>query len=659
MGWTVDLPTTMYIAPELPQGIDPRGFIRLGSYEFQNVLNEVNAYKEVSLDTETTGLVRYRDIPLYWSLAYGQKRYCLHASTLQCFQEPFRDVSKTWIFANAKYDAHILANVGIRLAGKFHDTQVMHGLLYEERSHKLKDMAEHLFGWKWGSFEDLFGKIGKKQSSEDRIRVAERENMPMLIEYASNDAYGTLAIYYQLKRELEAAKTWSLFQNMHPFIDTLWDLFRKVEGPFTKVLWKMERRGVLIDTAYFDKIRPEAEEELLRLQQEISRLIGRVFNPKSPKALVEYFFQEKGYKVIKWTAGGKSGIKSPSTDADVMEALAGQGDSVAQLICDYAERRTLLSTYITGLRDHCDPHGRIHTSFNQLPRTGRLSSSEPNLQNIPRLENDKWGLRKAFIAPPGKRIIAGDYSQLEMRLLAAASMEQDMLGIFERGEDIHIGNASLIFNIPYQDIIDAKDIEKKIKAKQLPETAMTAYIQDCIDKRTAAKTSGFGLVYGMGVNKLAAQLRIHPSEAKKIMTAVLSRYKSVDKYLEDCVDIGMSTGYAYTLLGRRRAVPELHSYRGDEKARGIRICRNLPIQGTAADLVKYAQINIDSMDLDRHYGYEMELQVHDELVGECPDETCEKVMRELQDAMEHPFIRDLAVHTAVEIHSGSNWNDAK
>lgn len=578
MGWTVDLPTTLYIAPTRPDAIDPRCFTQLGSYEFQNILNEVKGHKHVAIDTETTGLIRWKDVPLYWSLAYGQRRITLHGSCLTFFQEAFDDQYKEWIFANAKYDAHILANVGIKFAGRLNDTQVMHALLYEEKSHALKDMADHLFGMRWGDFTDLFGKIGKKQSAEERIRTAERENMGMLVEYAANDAWGTLAIHEKLKAELEAAHTHSLFWNVYPYINTLWDYYYKVESRYTKVLWKMERRGIKVDVERFDAIRPQAEAELLRIQQEISNQVGFVFNPNSNDQKKAYFFDQLGLTPIKWTKGGKSGVRAPSVDADVMEQLA-ETNAVAKLMQDYSERAKLLSTYIIGLREHCDPHGRIHTSYNQHPRTGRLSSSEPNLQNCPKPENDKWNLRGSFIAEKGKKLICKDYEQLEMRLLAAASLEEDMINIFKRGEDIHMGNAAMIFGLPYDDIVLAKKIDKEVKSGVRPEGDLNDYVKKCLEGRFDAKTLGFGLIYGMGPNKLANALKCTLQEAKAKIATFMARYTAVDKFLQECVEESSKTGYAFTVLGRRRAIPELQSYRRDERSKGERLAVNTPIQG--------------------------------------------------------------------------------
>jgi DNA polymerase-1 len=658
MGWTIDLPTTFYVAHEQPSHFDPRTFIRAGSDDFQNLVNELRAHKQIALDTETTGLVKWKDVPLYWSLAFGQKRMTLHGGVLPMFMEVFNDPSKEWIFANAKYDAHILANVGITIAGRLSDTQAMHALLYEEKDHGLKEMAEHLFGMHWGSFEDLFGKIGKKQSAEDRIRVAERENMGMLVEYASNDAWGTLAIYQQLRKELEAAQTHSLFWNKHPFIETLWDYFWKIEGKYTKVLWKMERRGIRVDVERFDKIKPEAEAELLRISQEISKRIGYVFNPNSTDQKVDYFFNQQGIKPTKLTKGGKSGVRKPSIDAGVLETLAGQ-HPVAQLMLEYSERSKLLGTYINGLREHCDPYGRIHTKFNQFPRTGRLSSSDPNLQNIPKPENDKWNLRSAFIPEKGKKLLVADYEQLEMRLLAAASLEQDMIDIFRRGEDVHMGNAALIFNLPYSDIELGRKIEKETKSRKRPESDLNDYYKKCLEARSAAKTIGFGLVYGMGPNKLANDLKCSLQEAKDKTAAFMARYPAVATFLEECKYETLQTGYAYTVLGRRRGIPELQSYRRNEQSKGERLAINTPIQGSAADIVKMAQINIDDLQFDKYFGYEMLLQVHDEVVGEVPEEYVDRAKKELREALEHPFIEDLKVHTAVDMGHGDSWAQAK
>ena len=645
MSWNIDTPIAEYYDHQSP-GLEA-------------LIKEVAAQKEVALDTETTGLVRWRDKVLYWSLAWGQRRVTLNVSALPYFKEVFADPYKIWIFANAKYDLHILANMGVFIAGKIVDVQVQHALLYEDRRHKLKLICEHILGWRWSDFQDTFGKIGARQSAEDLIRKAERENFGLLVEYAANDAWGTLNVKNALDTQLSAAGTYSLFADKPPYIRTLHDLFYKVEVPYTKVLWHCERKGTLMNMEYMRNIAPTAEQEIVEIHQKINKEVGWVINPNSVPQLRKYFFDQLGLKPLRMTAGGKSGNRLPSCDEKFLEYYRDESP-VAEMMLRHRELSKLFGTYIRGMSELIDDDGRLHTQFNQdIARTGRLSSSEPNVQNIPRPDNDKWKIRGAFVAPPGYELIVADYEQLEMRLLACASLEQDMIDVINNGWDIHMGNASMIFGLPYEDIENAKKVEKKVKSGALPPDALTPYMHECLFARATAKTLGFGLVYGMGVNKLARDLGVSKHEAEKKIETFQAKYPAVAHFTEEAVAETDEYGYAFTIMGRRRNVPEINSTRRDERQRGERIAVNTPIQGSAADVVKMAQILCFKARVDKKYGAEMNLQVHDELMFECPKETVPEAMEEIKEWMEHPFVEDLAVPLAVDIGHGQSWMEAK
>jgi len=650
-GWNISLPDSEYFDHESPG--------------LQNLINEVAAQKELAIDTETTGLIRWKDLPLYWSLAWGERRVTLNASTLHFFKAVFDDPSKRWILANAKYDAHILANVGILFAGELADTQVMHALLYEERSHRLKDMAIHLLGWRWSDFQDTFGKIGKRQSASDVIKKAEHENFNLLVEYAANDAWGTLNVYRELRQQLQDAHTDSLFRDKPPYIETLWDLYTKVELPFTKVLWRCERNGILIDQQYLQDIAPRALEEIAGLEKQIVKEAGYLLNPNSPLQLRKYFFEEyraangATLRPVKMTQGGKSGVRVASVDSDFLAHYANEVP-MAGLLLRHRELSKLHGTYVVGLNSVCDTHGRIHTSFNQdIARTGRLSSSDPNLQNIPRPDNDKWKLRGAFIAPPGYKLVVADYEQLEMKLLACASLEPGMISVIKNGWDIHMGNASIIFGIPYDEINEARTIDKGVKSGELPEEALTPRVHECLLARSASKTLGFGLVYGMGHKKMAHALNITPEDALSKIAQFKQAYPAVDSFTREAVEEAEELGYAFTILGRRRNVSQMMSSRKDERLQGERIAVNTPIQGSAADVAKMAMILCDQAQLETRFGARMLLQIHDELVFECPTDAVPAVMEEVREWMEHPFFEDLVVPLKVAMGSGASWLSAK
>lgn len=643
--WNIDSPTTEYYDHQTPG--------------LESVIREVADTRKVALDTETTGLVLWKDVPLYWSLAFGNRRVALNVSALHKFKGVFADPSKQWIFANAKYDTHILANVGVSLAGQLVDTQVMHALLYEEKPHGLKDMNLHLFGWQWQDFQDTFGKITKDNSPETIIRKAEAQDFPLLCEYAANDSWGTLKCYNELERQLQNAPTHSLFRGHPLYIETLWDLFSRIEVPYTKVLYNVERNGILVNQEYLQNIAPTAVAEIEDLERSICKEAGRMINPGSPTQLREYFFNQMQVKPTKMSKGGKTGVKNPSVDESFLKHYEDQ-IPMAKMVLRHRGLKKLHGTYIMGLQEHMDHHGRIHTRFNQdVARTGRLSSSSPNMQNLPLAENDKWKLRGAFIAAPDYELIVADYEQLEMRLLACASGEPNMIDVINRGWDIHMGNASMIFGIPYDEIKAARVTEKKVLTSVLPDSVMTARMHECLAARTAAKNIGFGLIYGMGPEKLANSLGITRGEAEMKISQFKKTYPAVDAFTQEAVEETARTGYAFTILGRRRNVTEISSYRHDERSRGERIAINTQIQGSAADVVKVAQILLFKSGIEQRFGAKQNLQVHDEIMHECPKETVREAKSEIQEWMEHPFPWDLAVPLSTSINNGTSWLSAK
>lgn len=646
MVWNISMPDAEWVTREHP--------------DLESIIREVADKKVVAIDTETTGLDNVRCRVLYWSLSWESqpgffRRLCLRSDTLGAFRQAriFDDPSREWCFANAKFDLHMLFNTGIDVKGTICDTQVMHALLYEEESHRLEHMARQVLGWQW---KDDFKTGFKKEGPEAFLTRLEREDRDRLVEYASNDAYGTLFLRNKLKQELEEAATWSLYPELY---STLHDIFYKIEAPFTRVLWKCERNGFYVDRNYLQSINGPVSEELTRIEREIWRQVGWAINLNSPPQLRKYFFEEKKYKPFKMTKGGRSGVKEASTDADTLEFLATElGDPVADLMLKYRELDKLKGTYVEGIQEALDPWGRVHTHFNQdVARTGRLSSSDINLQNIPRPDTDKFRIRKAFIPEKGNNLIVADYEALEMRLLAAAAMEQDMIDIFKQGKDIHMGNASLVFNIPYEELAKAKKTDKDVKAGKLPESAMTDHYKFCLQKRQEVKTIGFGLNYGMKEAKLARDLGITKEEALALMDRYMARYPAVKHFYDEAINTVRKTGYAFTLLGRRRFLPEILAARNDLRWRAERQASNVPIQGTAADVVKMAMIQCDQANILDDFGYHMLIQVHDELAFEGPEETTEPCQARIQEIMEDSLPSKLAVDLKVSIAHGKSWMD--
>jgi len=663
MGWNVHLPKAEWYSPSPPSqesrwGGDTSGW----NWNPEPLIREMMAQDVVAIDTETTGLNVMKDMPLFWSLAWGERRVCMPSSTLPYFQEVFRDRNKRWILANAKFDMHMLTNVGVSLAGDVCDVAVMHALLYEEASHKLKDMAKTILGWGWTEFKETFGIrttadgiIGKT------LLETEKNNLPLLVEYASNDAYGTLKVYEALKRELEETKTFSFYQEE---FNTMGDIFFKTEMPYTRVLWKCERQGIPINAEYLKSIEGPCQQDIDGIQRKIVSLAGSMINPNSAPQLRDYFFNHLKLRPLRYTSGGKTGVKSPSTDSDFLEHYA-PTVPMAQLILDFRELEKLKGTYIEGLQSRMDQNNRIHTRFNQdVARTGRLSSADPNMQNIPTVENDKFKLRGAFIAAnDNEELIVADYEALEMRLLASASLEKKMIQIFLDKKDIHMGNAAMVFgkkfNTTYEEIVDAKKVDKKVKNGELPESAMTERHHLCLQLRAQVKNIAFGLNYGMKENKLARDLNVTKEQALSLMSEYMDTYPAVKQFYAEAIAETQQTGYSYTFIGRRRYHPAIGSMRDMDRWEEERKAVNNNIQGTAADVVRFAMLLCDAAGLEYKYGCKMNLQVHDELVFECPKETVKEAKEEVKYLMEHPFVLDMAVPLTVSIGSGPSWMHAK
>ena len=656
MGWNVQIPDAQWFTRET-EGLD--GLIR-----------EIGDLKNVAIDTETTGLNYMKDIVLYWSLSWDSKdkpgfiqRACLRSDVLPFFDPIFKDPTREWDFVNAKFDMHMLYNTGVNLTGKVFDTCVMHALLYDEAPHRLEYMARQLLGWQW---KDDFKQGFKTEGPQNFLPRLEREDLTRLVEYASNDAYGTLCCYQKLKKELEAAGTWSLYPE---HFATLSDYFYKLEAKFTRVLWKCERRGMHIDMDFLQNIERPVSEDITRLEREVNHIVGRIINLNSRDQLANYFFHEKGYQPKKMTGGGKTGIKKPSVDFDTLEYLYEEyGDPVAEKMLVHRDCTKLHGT-VEGIMNGLDQFGRVHTHFNQdVARTGRLSTKDIQFQNLPTVENDKHKTRKSFNAEPDNELIVVDYQALEMRLLASGAMEPDMIQIFLDGKDIHMGNASLVFEVPYDDIVLAKKIDKKVKEGELSESAMTEYVVHCLEARARAKTIGFGLNYGMREGKLARSIKTTKEVAKALLEKYMARYPAVTQFFDDAVNDARQTGYAYTLLGRRRFLPEIVSNNKMERLEAERRAGNTVIQGTAANVAMMAMILIDESSIEDDYGCYMLNQVHDELIFECDKENTKQASLEIVDIMEHPFRQfdaprnyetEMKVPLKVSLGTGPDWSSAK
>lgn len=402
-------------------------------------------------------------------------------------------------------------------------------------------------------------------------------------------------------------------------------LFDEIEMPLAKVLADMESYGFLVDSEGLKELSRELEERIGVIEKEIYDLVGYEFNLNSPKQLGTALFEKLGLPAKKKTKSGYS------TGAEVLESLKYAHPAVS-LLLNYRQLAKLKSTYADGLVTCVAADGRIHSTFNQTEaRTGRISSSEPNLQNIPVRTKEGKRLRKYFIAPPGKVLCDADYSQIELRVLASIANDENMINAFSGGTDIHTATAAQVFG--------------------LPEEMITPEL------RSRAKAVNFGIVYGIGAFSLSKDIGVTRAEADRYIKNYLASYPSVAAYMENTIEQAKKTGYVTTYYGRRRYLPELSNSNGNLRAFGERVARNAPIQGTAADIIKIAMIRVYERLKAEQPDARLILQVHDELIVECDEENAEKVCGMLEYEMENAA--KLAVKLTAEAHHGKNWLEAK
>ena len=405
------------------------------------------------------------------------------------------------------------------------------------------------------------------------------------------------------------------------------EVFEGIEQPLVSILYEMERDGVELNKKTLATMSKEFEGELNKLTKKIHKLAGSEFNVNSPSQLADVLFQdlELPTKGIKKTKTGYS------TAASELEKLAGEHE-IVPLIGDYRELAKLKSTYIDALPELVESDGRIHTSFNQtVTATGRLSSSDPNLQNIPIRTDLGREIRRAFVAPKGSRLVALDYSQIELRLVAAFSEDEVMLDVFKKGGDIHRTTAAKVFGVA----------EDKVTKKQ----------------RRAAKAVNFGIIYGMGPRALSRNIDVSFTEAKEFIARYFEIFPTVKEYLDSSLEMARDKGYAETVFGRRRELPELTSGVQMVRASAERMAVNMPLQGSGADIIKKAMIEADAWLADSNLDAKMILQVHDELVFEVKDKDVNRVAKAMKEIMEG--VVDLAVPLTVDVEVGQNWKDLK
>ena len=507
---------------------------------------------------------------------------------------------------NIKYDLTIFARNGIELQGVAFDTMLQSYTLDSTGRHNMDDLAERYLGHQTIPFEELAGK-GKNQLTFDQIELDKAT------EYAGEDAEITMKLHQLLWSELQ--KTPELVK-----------LFEQIEMPLVSVLSRVERNGVLIDPAKLLAHSVEIEQRLKELETLVHQEAGEVFNLASTKQLQEILFNKLGLPILKKTPKG-----APSTNEEVLEELAQMGHQVPVLLMEHRGLSKLKSTYTDKLPQMINAQtGRVHTSYHQaVTATGRLSSSDPNLQNIPIRNEQGRRIRQAFIARDGYVILAADYSQIELRIMAHLANDANMIKAFAEGKDIHRSTAAEIFGVPLE--------------------AVTS------EQRRSAKAINFGLIYGMSEFGLANQLGISRTDAKKYMELYFQRYPAVQQFMLDIREKAAEKGYVETLFGRRLYLPEINSSNQMRRKAAERVAINAPMQGTAADIIKVAMIGIDQA-VRNCEDIAMIMQVHDELVFEVKVGRVEHYTQLIKAEMEKAI--ELKVPLIAEVGVGSNWDEA-
>ena len=507
---------------------------------------------------------------------------------------------------NLKYDQHVLANHGIAINGIAHDTLLQSYVFESHKSHGMDALSERHLGFKPISFEEVAGK-GAKQVTFNQVTVE------TAAEYAAEDADITLQLHLAMYPQVAA--------------DSKLDyIYSHIEMPSSQALFNIERNGVLIDRAMLASQSNEIGNKLIALENQAYELAGQPFNLASPKQLQEILFDKLGIKPTKKTPSG-----APSTDEDVLQELA-LDHPLPKVLLEYRGLAKLKSTYTDKLPRMINVStGRVHTSYNQaVAITGRLASSDPNLQNIPVRSAEGRRIREAFIAPAGSVIVSADYSQIELRIMAHLSQDAGMLKAFANNEDIHRHTAAEIFGVE----LTAVDSEQ----------------------RRYAKVINFGLIYGMSAFGLAQNLNIDRASAQSYIERYFARYPGVRDYMQSTRDMAKQRGYVETYFGRRLWVPEINSPNGMRRAGAERAAINAPMQGTAADLIKLAMIAVDQWLGETKLQTKLIMQVHDELVLEVPEAELAVVKAKLTELMQG--VAQLSVPLLVEVGVGKNWESA-
>ena len=583
----------------------------------KELVQKLKKAKSICFDTETTGLnpLLAELVGIAFSIKKGEAYYIpIDASVDKAkkqvaqFKDIFEDSQKQLIAQNLKYDLAVLKKYDIELKGKFFDTMIAHYLLEPDMKHNMDVLAENYLGYRPVSIETLIGKKGKNQGN---MRDVEPEKVA---EYAGEDADITLQLKELFEKELEKSGVQSLFE--------------EIEMPLISVLADMEAEGINLDTKALGVFSIELGREIESLEKRIIELAGTQFNVDSPKQLGEILFDV--LKIDEKAKKTKTG--QYSTSEDTLSKIAEKHEIIPKVL-DYRSLKKLKSTYVDSLPELVNPNTKhIHTSYMQtVAATGRLSSNNPNLQNIPIRTEKGREIRKAFIPRNESHLLlAADYSQIELRIIAALSNDESMIEAFKNGDDIHAATASKVFEVPL------KEVDR--------------------DMRSKAKMVNFGIIYGISAFGLSQRLGIKRKEAKEIIDSYFEKYPSIKAYMDNSISFAKENGYVETIMKRRRYLKDINSKNAIMRGFAERNAINAPIQGSAADIIKIAMINIQKEFKSNNFKSKLLLQVHDELVFDAHKDELEKIKTIIKEKMEHAV--ELIVPLTVEMDSAENWLEA-
>ena len=569
-----------------------------------------------SLDTETTGIdpINAELVGMSFSYTENQAFYVPVPSNreealkiVNEFKEVLEDERTLNIGQNIKYDILTLSNYGVNVQGPMFDTMIAHYVLQPELRHNMDYLAEIYLHYRTIPIEDLIGPKGKNQKNM-------RDLSPEAVyKYACEDADITLKLHHVLKKELD--------------VSGVANLFYEIEMPLVPVLAYMERNGVRVDTEALKETSQHFTQRMNQIEQEIYQLTGMQFNISSPKQVGEILFDR--LKIVEKAKKTKTG--QYVTSEEVLEGLRNRHEVVGKIL-DYRGLKKLLSTYIDALPLLINPRTqKIHTSFNQtVTATGRLSSSNPNLQNIPIRNEDGKEIRKAFIPEEGCEFFSADYSQIELRIMAHLSGDKNMIEAFQEGNDIHAATASKVFKIALEEVTR--------------------------EQRSKAKTANFGIIYGISVFGLAERMNVPRSEAKELIDGYFQTYPQIKEYMDHSVEKARINGYIETVFGRKRYLPDINSHNAVVRGYAERNAINAPIQGSAADIIKVAMVKIYQRFQKENIRSKMILQVHDELNFSVHPEEKEKVQQIVIEEMEKAYA--MQVPLQADCGWGKNWLEA-